>query len=84
MIYVEALCSRYLLPNATAEQILARYFHRNHMGMVKGQKPKESRIAYVIDRVTKHRGDGLVEIDARPLTMPFTSSIRFLRKSIIS
>lgn len=41
-----------LLPDATAEQILATCFHRNHMTNGEGGRdPEESRIDYVIDRV---------------------------------
>ena len=41
-----------LLPHATAEQILATCFHRNHMTNGEGGRdPEESRIDYVIDRV---------------------------------
>ncbi|MFT4640396.1 MAG: hypothetical protein ACI8T1_003724 [Verrucomicrobiales bacterium] len=41
-----------LLPEATAEQILATCFHRNHMTNGEGGRhPEESRIDYVIDRV---------------------------------
>lgn len=41
-----------LLPGATAEQILATCFHRNHMTNGEGGRdPEESRIDYVIDRV---------------------------------
>lgn len=41
-----------LLPNSTAEQILATCFHRNHMTNGEGGRdPEESRIDYVIDRV---------------------------------
>ena len=41
-----------LLPDATAEQILATSFHRNHMTNGEGGRdPEESRIDYVIDRV---------------------------------
>lgn len=41
-----------LLPNATAEQILATCFHRNHMHNGEGGRDaEESRIEYVIDRV---------------------------------
>lgn len=41
-----------LLPDATAEQILATCFHRNHMTNGEGGRHKEeSRIDYVIDRV---------------------------------
>lgn len=42
-----------LLPNATAEQKLATCFHRNHMTNGEGGRdPEESRIDYVIDRVS--------------------------------
>ena len=42
-----------LLPNATAEQRLATCFHRNHMTNGEGGRdPEESRIDYVIDRVS--------------------------------
>ncbi|WP_231753409.1 PSD1 and planctomycete cytochrome C domain-containing protein [Rosistilla carotiformis] len=41
-----------LLPDATAEQILATCFHRNHMTNGEGGRdPEESRVDYVIDRV---------------------------------
>ena len=41
-----------LLPDATAEQVLATCFHRNHMTNGEGGRdPEESRIDYVIDRV---------------------------------
>ena len=41
-----------LLPDATAEQILATCFHRNHMNNGEGGRdPEESRVDYVIDRV---------------------------------
>jgi len=41
-----------LLPEATAEQILATCFHRNHMTNGEGGRdPAESRVDYVIDRV---------------------------------
>lgn len=41
-----------LLPEATADQILATCFHRNHMTNGEGGRdPEESRIDYVIDRV---------------------------------
>lgn len=41
-----------LLPDATADQILATCFHRNHMTNGEGGRhPEESRIDYVIDRV---------------------------------
>ena len=42
-----------LLPDATAEQRLATCFHRNHMTNGEGGRdPEESRIDYVIDRVS--------------------------------
>ena len=42
-----------LLPNATPEQRLATCFHRNHMTNGEGGRdPEESRIDYVIDRVS--------------------------------
>lgn len=42
-----------LLPNATAEQKLATCFHRNHMTNGEGGRdPEESRIDYVMDRVS--------------------------------
>lgn len=42
-----------LLPNATPEQQLATCFHRNHMTNGEGGRdPEESRIDYVIDRVS--------------------------------
>lgn len=42
-----------LLPNATSEQRLATCFHRNHMTNGEGGRdPEESRIDYVIDRVS--------------------------------
>ncbi len=41
-----------LLPDASAEQVLATCFHRNHMANGEGgREPEESRIDYVIDRV---------------------------------
>ena len=42
-----------LLPNATSEQRLATCFHRNHMTNGEGGRdPEESRIDYVIDRIS--------------------------------
>ena len=42
-----------LLPNATTEQVLATTFNRNHMTNGEGGRdPEESRIDYVIDRVS--------------------------------
>ncbi len=42
-----------LLPDATAEQRLATCFHRNHMTNGEGGRdPEESRIDYVIDRIS--------------------------------
>lgn len=41
-----------LLPDATADQVIATCFHRNHMTNGEGGRdPEESRIDYVIDRV---------------------------------
>lgn len=41
-----------LLPNASAEDVLATSFHRNHMTNGEGGRdPEESRVDYVIDRV---------------------------------
>ena len=41
-----------LLPDSTAEQVLATCFHRNHMSNGEGGRhPEESRVDYVIDRV---------------------------------
>lgn len=41
-----------LMPQATAEQILATCFHRNHMTNGEGGRdPEESRVDYVLDRV---------------------------------
>ena len=41
-----------LLPNATADQLIATCFHRNHLTNGEGGRdPEESRVDYVLDRV---------------------------------